>query len=254
MAEQAQPKGLDGKAKAGAFLAAGTIDALLASAGIPGVASPLTAAGLELFERRAREAESIAIGILAQRQAELSTLSDRVRACEITQDELDGRLTLFMRQVHEAGRHPDAEIRRALGTLAARLLLEDEDSIEAFELAEVLPTLTAADLATLRAIFLLDSNSRQVAVKEQALKFRRKKPDQGVGNPNHVCLFMRHYGFGDYSETRVQHVVDRLTSKHLTIDGKRKSNAGRPHRFGLRLLELIGRDHEGSVKPDWPTV
>ncbi|MCO5168351.1 MAG: hypothetical protein M9894_18590 [Planctomycetes bacterium] len=101
-----------------------------------------------LFTKNTREAELECDRTLDSMPRTRQQL-DRLRA---DVEELERRLAGWSRTLMEAGRHPDRELRLALGRFAARVLVEDLDSIEAFELAEAIARMTALDFALLEAV------------------------------------------------------------------------------------------------------
>lgn len=163
---------------AAAQLTAAAIDAGLAVANLPQVAGPLVAGaqglvgvGQAVFNRNAAEAGTECERTLEATpgaQAALEQLRGDV-------DELHRRMTIAFRLIMEAGRHPDRELRLALGRFASRSLTTDLDAIEAFELADVLSRLTALDYALLelteRVANMGIPDSRDYMFDEMAARF-----------------------------------------------------------------------------------
>jgi hypothetical protein len=142
---------------AAAELAAAGLDLKLELIGKPGVVGPLVAGakalvglGQAVFSRNASRAADEAertLERLAGARAEFARLRTDV-------DELQRRLTLAFRLIAEAGRHPSRELQDALGRFAARVLVEEIDDVDAFELAELIARMTALDYALLEAVEL----------------------------------------------------------------------------------------------------
>lgn len=137
------------KAKwAGSYLASLFADVSLALAGLPSGVATVVQVFQVLVAANEQEAIAAAEAHL-QRTAGVEAQLEHVRA---DTDELRARMTSFMRIIAEAGRHPDRELRNALGRFAARVLIQEIDRIESFEMAEALSRMTALDLAVLVAV------------------------------------------------------------------------------------------------------
>lgn len=130
------------------YVAALGVDLGLAALGVPGAgAASASMQVLQVLTTKAAEAA------LAETEAHLRRTANaeaRLAHLENDAEELRTRLAGVARVIHEAGRHPDKELQRALGRFAARVLLQEVDQIEALELAEVLGRMTFLDFTVLR--------------------------------------------------------------------------------------------------------
>ncbi len=94
--------------------------------------------------------------------------------------ELTGRqATLALRAIMEAGRHPDLELRQALGRFFVRVQHVDPDKTRAFEVADALARLTASDHQVLLALARLYRENRSVRVAGDALAENSTKAGRG---------------------------------------------------------------------------
>jgi hypothetical protein len=64
--------------------------------------------------------------------------------------------------MQEAGRHPDEELRQALGRFGARMLVEELDRITAFEIADALNRMTSLDYDYLKHVHECEESGRAV--------------------------------------------------------------------------------------------
>jgi hypothetical protein len=151
----------------------GGIIAADAVTGVP--VGTIVEAGHEIYRQNMGNAEVAVERTLAAHGQKLIRLEERVRAGEITGDEVAARLTVLQRCVHEAGRHPDKLLQDALGTFGARLFVEDIDGVERFELAEVLPRLTSLDVAFMDVVwfFAREGVDRRINQKGEEVLTRR---------------------------------------------------------------------------------
>jgi len=120
-----------------------SLRALLEGAGVTPDGGELPG-GAALRENRA-EAEAVALDGLARAGAALD-------AVQLDRPAFRRRLTLALRALDEAARHPDPELRHALGACARRVLLEEPGEVPALELIELLGRLTALEHALLDVV------------------------------------------------------------------------------------------------------
>ena len=85
-------------------------------------------------------------------RAGLAGLAGRLDALHLEPVELERRLTLGARALDEAARHPDPELRLALGVCAARVLVEAPGAVSPLEVVELLGRLGALEFALLDVV------------------------------------------------------------------------------------------------------
>lgn len=138
--------------------------------------------GYGIYKRNQADAQAAVARTFAAHEQKLADLNERVRGGAINMDEILARLTMLQRCVHEAGRHPDKELRDALGAFGARVLLEDLDSIERFEMAEALARLNARDIAYLEVLWLFGRHHLIARVTQDGgyLRYDSTGPRVGV--------------------------------------------------------------------------
>jgi len=138
--------------RASATTLAGLADVALALLGQPAGAATALAAFQQLFDSNVSEATNQFNAVVQHLRDRVHRLEQQLRAGQIETEELRRRLTSVHRTLLEAGRHPDRELREALGALAARVLVEDVKGIEFFEVSEILARMTSLDYAVLAAM------------------------------------------------------------------------------------------------------
>ncbi|MGE0713022.1 MAG: hypothetical protein AB7N76_09555 [Planctomycetota bacterium] len=163
-------------------------DSLLPGLGV------LAEIGHEAFNANREDAQKAAEQVLLSELAErVGALGDRLEADEIDAQQVQSQLTVLFRVVMEAGRHPEQEMRKALGALAARLMFTDRNMSRKFEIAEVAARLTALDvdfLALLRACEL-----------------------------GKVCCYETgHVGRGQLSVVRIPYLWSALSQRGVTLE------------------------------------
>jgi hypothetical protein len=157
-----------------------------ADVGLPGVG---TAAGamLAFFRRNQNDALAATEAALEGHSQSLESLTERVERAEIDRDQIHRRLTLAIRCLNEAGRHPHKELRQALGTFTGRVLVTDMDGITALQLADCLARLTSLEYACLEVLWSLRERTclAQMVWVEDPTRGHRAAPTYQRTAPEH---------------------------------------------------------------------
>lgn len=119
--------------------------------------------------------------------------------------------TLALRAILEAGRHPDLELRQALGRFFVRVQQTDPEKVRAFEIADALSRITAPEYAVLRILVRYAREGRTIFRKREEVITSGDPP----GRASLEFLRQENAELRDYSDERMFDIDERLFSLGL---------------------------------------